>query len=117
MRLLAIVGFLLGFILSLVPVIVLIELFCWKTRKNRLGRPYLASILSSVLVGTLIVISVNISSNGESGLVFILAYPFILIGSALGGVPIGVLYRKINRTIIIKKPKEPVIKKKFSVRL
>lgn len=117
MRLLAIIGLLLGFILCLVTVIVLIELFCWKTRRNRLGRPYLASILSSVLVGTLIVISVNINSNGESGLVFMFAYPFILIGSVLGGVPIGALYRKIDRTLIIKKPKEPVIKKKFSVRL
>ncbi len=103
----AVIGLLWGLLVCLVPVIVIMEIYYWRKRKNVVEKPFKEARNFSLIVGLVVTVIMFASAHGESGLVAIVMCPFIFLGFYVGGLLIGAFYAKINRTLIIKKSGQP----------
>jgi|GEM_PF-6297986 len=86
----------------------LIEICCFFTRQNGLKKPYITSILTSLLIGLLIIALMMITASGEGGMILMVILPYMPIGFIIGGTIIGFTYKKIDRTIIHKRGRHVV---------
>ncbi len=100
----AIIGILWGMVVCLVLVVAAIEVYHCYLKKNVVAEPYKEGKKWGLIIGVVVAIIMTASSSGESGLIAIGLFPFVLLGFYLGGLLIGAFYSAIGRTLIKKKP-------------
>ncbi len=92
-----------GFVICLILGFGLIEIYCFFNKRNKLEKPYIVSITTSLIIGVFIILLMMINKSGEDLLVGMVIAPYILIGFSFGGAIIGFIYKSINQTIFLKK--------------
>lgn len=94
------IGFAYGLLTCILPVFIVIELYCYKKNQNAVNKPIQTGMVSGAVIGLLFLIPMMFSSSGESGLIGVVMAPFLILGYSVGGGIVGCYYWRNNSTIL-----------------
>ncbi len=97
---LAIIGIIIGMIVSIVPTLLFFESYRWIRHKTTIPIPFLTVLLTSFLCGFSFTLYCIYDATGESGFAGAILSPFMVAGSILSGLILANYY---NNKIIIDK--------------
>lgn len=95
--------FLVSLLFSLIPLVLIIEVYHWVKKRNRVKKPLLLGTFIGFCLGVITLTWMLYDLSGESGFGAIMMAPFVFLALVGLGFMVGLCYKAKGRTILIKK--------------
>jgi len=93
-------------IASVLPSLILLEIFHWIRNKQEVKLPILKCVVTNLLIGTIVMILwLGSNTSAEAGMVIVVLLPFVFAAFALGGIVLGLAYRYRGRPFLVRRRK------------